>query len=49
MPFGELLGFERFESIQQYMNPSAIAEKFWDLYSQVKENWTFDMSVIGSS
>jgi hypothetical protein len=31
-----------------YLNPSAIAKKFWDLYSQAKESWTFDMSVVGS-
>lgn len=28
-------------------NPTAIAEKFWELYDQEKEAWTLDLDVLG--
>jgi hypothetical protein len=31
----------------KYFNPPAIAEKFWELYSQKKENWTLDLTLLG--
>jgi hypothetical protein len=30
-----------------YLNPNAIAGKFWELYSQEKGDWTKDMDVLG--
>lgn len=32
----------------KYLNPDAIAEKYWELYSQSKENWTLDLNVMGA-
>lgn len=29
-----------------YLNPPAIAEKFWELYSQEKEDWTGELNVL---
>lgn len=30
----------------KYYNPPAIAEKFWELYSQEKSAWTFDLDLV---
>jgi hypothetical protein len=30
----------------KYLNPDAIAEHYWDLYAQKKEEWTFDLDVL---
>lgn len=30
-----------------FLNPTAIAEKYWELYSQPKEEWTMDFNVMG--
>jgi len=30
----------------KYLNPTAIAEKFWELYAQEKEAWTLDLDVL---
>jgi hypothetical protein len=30
----------------KYLNPDAIAEQYWDLYGQKKEEWTFDLDVL---
>ena len=30
----------------KYLNPDAIAERYWDLYAQKKEEWTFDLDVL---
>ena len=27
------------------LSPPAIAEKFWELYSQKKENWTLELTI----
>ncbi|KAM0144699.1 hypothetical protein ACHAP3_000731 [Botrytis cinerea] len=29
----------------KYLNPPAIAQKFWDLYQQEKKDWTLDLEV----
>ena len=29
----------------EYLSPPAIAEKFWELYSQKKENWTLELTI----
>ncbi len=31
------------------LNPGAIAEKFWELYSQDEEKWTQDLTVFPAS
>ncbi|KUJ13098.1 putative short-chain alcohol dehydrogenase [Mollisia scopiformis] len=31
-----------------YLNPPAIAEKFWELYAQEKSAWTFDLEILGA-
>jgi hypothetical protein len=28
-------------------NPNAIAEKFWEVYSQDKSQWTFEVNIVG--
>jgi len=30
----------------KYLNPPAIAEKFWELYSQEKPAWTLDLDIL---
>jgi hypothetical protein len=30
----------------KYLNPDAIAEHYWDLYAQKKEDWTFYLDVL---
>ncbi|KAG4433582.1 hypothetical protein IFR05_010929 [Cadophora sp. M221] len=32
----------------KFLNPTAIAEKFWELYDQEKEAWTLDLDVMGA-
>lgn len=32
----------------KFLNPTAIAEKFWGLYDQEKESWTLDLDVMGA-
>jgi hypothetical protein len=29
------------------LNPDAIAEKFWKLYSQEEEQWSLELDVLG--
>jgi len=29
------------------LNPDGIAEKYWELYSQQKGDWTLDLNVLG--
>lgn len=28
------------------LNPTAIAKKFWELYSQHKAEWTIDLTIL---
>jgi hypothetical protein len=31
----------------KYLNPDAIGKKFWELYSQEKEDWTLELNIMG--
>ena len=31
----------------KYLNPFAIARKFWELYSQAKADWSVEITIFG--
>jgi len=33
----------------KFLNPKAIAEKFWELYSQEKSEWGLELAMLGGS